>query len=202
MPGRVGGRTLYPGRRANVAEETNLAFRPAGVADLAPVLDQQMREHRPAVARKEPDQVPFDLYRINLPRECQPLRDTAHVRVHDDAFVFSKGIAEDDVGLVPKEACRLDDLFDIFLLRGAERGGRSIALEQRRRHQVDALVGALRAEDRRDEELEGRLEVERAVGAWIVRGEPVVDLGGALGGWGGGAALLLRGRSRHRAPEW
>src|SRR6185312_5139418 len=159
MPGWVGDPTSYPGRRANVAEETNFALWPAGIADLASVLDEQVREHRPPVAGKEPNQVSLDLHWINLPGERQPLGDAAHMRIDDHPFVFSKGVAEDDVGrlsphagegderlqvvrhaagmplgdrgrhadetlgLVAKEARRLDDLFDVFLFGGGERGG-------------------------------------------------------------------------------
>src|SRR6185437_142501 len=109
---------------------------------------------------------------------------------------------DEALGLVAEEARRLDDLFHVALFGGGERGGSGIPLEQHGRHHVDALVGALRAEDRRDEELEGGREVERPRGGGIGRREPIVDLGGALGGRGGGSPLFLRGRSRHRAPEW
>ena len=47
--------------------------------------------------------------------------------------------------------------------------------EERRRDHVHAPIGALRAQDGRDEELERRLEVEGAVRIRIVLGESSVD---------------------------
>ena len=66
-------------------------------------------------------------------------------------------------------------------LASRHRRRRAVLLEQRGRHHVHALVGALGAENRGDEELKRRLEVERAVRVGIVLREPLVDLGRALG---------------------
>ena len=60
-------------------------------------------------------------------------------------------------------------------LGGGERRRRRVPREQRRRHHVHALVRALRAQDRGDEELERRAKVQRAVGIGVMRGQPVVD---------------------------
>jgi hypothetical protein len=49
-----------------------------------------------------------------------------------------------------------------------QRGRVRIALEQRRRDLVDALVGALRREDRRDEQFVGVAEVQLGIGAGML----------------------------------
>ena len=68
-----------------------------------------------------------------------------------------------------------------------ERARVGIALEQRRRDQVHALIGRLRREDRRDQQLEGVAVVELGVGVRMLRLERVEDvprLGGGLHGRG------------------
>jgi hypothetical protein len=54
------------GRGTQIVHDAFLAERPAGVADLASVRDQQMRQHGPLVARKEGHQILLDLHRIAL----------------------------------------------------------------------------------------------------------------------------------------
>ncbi len=49
--------------------------------------------------------------------------------------------------------------------------GVGIALEERRRHLVHALVGALRRQDRRDEQLVGVREMQLGIGAGMLFGE-------------------------------
>src|SRR5215208_4217034 len=55
-------------RRADVAQRAVGALRLAGVADAAAVEDQEVRQHRPAVAREERHQRLLDLDRVGLPR--------------------------------------------------------------------------------------------------------------------------------------
>ena len=69
----------------------------------------------------------------------------------------------DRLRLVAEEPRRVDRLLERSLVGGGERRGVGIRGEQRRRHLVDALVGALGGEDRRDQQLERRAEVERAL---------------------------------------
>ena len=76
---------------------------------------------------------------------------------------------DDALRLVPEEPGALDDLLDVLLLRARERLDGRIAREQHRRHHVHALVGALRAQDRGDEQLERRREIELAVRVGIER---------------------------------
>ena len=58
--------------------------------------DQQVREAPPVLARNEPHQVAFDLDRILLARESEPLREAAHVRVDDDPLRVAE-LRRDDV---------------------------------------------------------------------------------------------------------
>src|SRR5689334_10356661 len=88
---------------------------------------------------------------------------------------------DDALGLVAEEPGALDDLLDVLLLRARERFDRWIAREQDGRDHVDTLVGALRAQDRRDEQLKRRLEIELAVRVRVERREALVRDGGVSG---------------------
>ena len=128
------------------------------IADLAAMLDEQMREHGPVVLRKQRHERLLDLHRVRAGGEAEPVAETRDVRVDDDAVVAPEGIAEDDVRrlasytgklhecvhvgwniaavtlhergrhadealrLVAEEARGPDDLLDVFLLCGGERG--------------------------------------------------------------------------------
>ena len=80
-----------------------LAARPPRVADAAAVPDQQVREASPVVARHELHQVALDLHRILLPREAEPLRQPADVRVDDDALRVA-ALGRDDVRRLARDA--------------------------------------------------------------------------------------------------
>ena len=62
-----------------------------------------------------------------------------------------------------EEAGRLDLALEALRRRRHVVGGPTVSLEQRRRHDVHAFVGALRGEDGRDEQLERRREVQRTL---------------------------------------
>ena len=66
----------------------------------------------------------------------------------------SRAQRDDVLRLHPKEATRLDDLFDIGLPRTRELLRRRIFGEERRRGRIDPRVGALRRENHRDEQFE------------------------------------------------
>ena len=51
-----------------------------------------------------------------------------------------------------------------------------VALEQRRRDEVDALIGRLRGKNRRNEELEGVGVVQLGISVWVLRFELVEDV--------------------------
>ena len=62
-------------RRADVVEGADLAFRALRIADLASVLDEQMRKHRPLLARKERNQILLDLHGVGVLREAESVTD-------------------------------------------------------------------------------------------------------------------------------
>ncbi len=72
--------------------------------------------------------------------------------------------ADEGTGLRAEEAGGLDLRLELGGRRPRERAGVGISLEQRRRDLVDALVGALRRENRRDEQLVRRREIQLGVG--------------------------------------
>ena len=73
-------------------------------------------------------------------------------------------------GLGVVEAGRLDDLLQLLAVGARVVRGRGVAREQRRGHHVDPLVGGLRGQDRRDEQLERGLEVQLGVHVRIEHG--------------------------------
>ena len=80
------------------------------------------------------------------------------------------------LGLVVEEAGRSDDLLELGGVGDRERLGRRVAAEEPGRDHVHALIGALRGEDRRREELEGTFEVERTHRVRILLGETPLGL--------------------------
>jgi hypothetical protein len=88
-------------------------------------------------------------------------RDTAQGREFRDRARHVTAEAIDDVarrgndrpGLLTEKSRRFDDRFDIGGPGRRERFGCRVALEEPRSHLIDDLVGALRRQDRRDQEL-------------------------------------------------
>ena len=81
----------------------------------------------------------------------------------------SSGKADDVLRLVPEEARRSHDLFDVLLMRIGQRLGIGISREQDRGHHVHAHIGRLCREDRRNRELERVRILQLAVGIGILR---------------------------------
>src|SRR4051812_38050561 len=103
--------TLYPRRRAEVAEHAVFAARRAGDAHAAAVPDQEVREDAPVLARDEPLDVAFDLHRVVLLRQAEPLRKAADVRVHDDSLRIAE-LGRDDVRGLARDSGQLDELLE------------------------------------------------------------------------------------------
>ncbi len=81
------------------------------------------------------------------------------------------GHAEDVLGLRPVEAGGEDDALDVFGIRVREVVRGRVLREQRGRDLVDVLVGGLRGEDRRGEQLERVVVDQRALGARVLLGQ-------------------------------
>ena len=94
------------------------------------------------------------------------------------------------LGFVAEETGGADEVFDVFLFGRSECFGVRVFFEKGGRHHVDAHVGALRGEDGGDEELEGALVVQFAVGVGVGGAE---DVEKADGGSGTPRPTLLRG---------
>ena len=100
----------------------------------------------------------------------------------DFAFVVVDeclGGGTDIFRFVAEEAGGTDEVFEVFLARGGHAFGVRVFLEEGGGHQVDAHVGALRGEDGGDEELEGAVVVEFAVGVGVGGAEDAKKLAGA-----------------------
>ena len=93
--------------------------------------------------------------------------------------------------LVVEEAGGADEVFDVFLPGGGERFGVGIFFEEGGRHEVDPHVGALGRENGGDEELEGALVVQLAVGVGIGGAQSLQNGGSACGPF---HAMARRGR--------
>ena len=115
----------------------------------------------------------------------------------DFAFVVvdeGLGGGADVFRFVAEEAGGADEVFEVFLLGGGHAFGIGVFLEEGGGHQVDAHVGALRGEDGGDEELEGAVVVEFAVGVGVGGAEDAKKLAGAsVARFFGGAGLGGRG---------
>ena len=72
-----------------------------------------------------------------------------------ESFLDRLRHSDQALGLRAEETRRADQLLDLDGIGVREIGRRRIPGEQRRRHHVDPLVGALRRQDRRDEQLVG-----------------------------------------------
>ena len=72
--------------------------------------DEEVREAPPVGARHEPHEIPFDLHGILLPREPEPLRETADVRVDDDSLRLAE-LRRDHIRRLPRHAGQPDQLF-------------------------------------------------------------------------------------------
>ena len=80
--------------------------------------------------------------------------------------------AEQVLCLRPEESGTADHPLDLLLTGSGKRGRGRPAAEQFRGHQVHPPVGALGRENRRQEELQWRAEVERATGGGIELSQP------------------------------
>jgi hypothetical protein len=74
---------------------------------------------------------------------------------------------QDRLRLLPKESGGADDRFDLGRIRVRQRSRRAVGAKQLGRHLVDLGVRALCREDRGDEQLKRRLEVEGTLGVGI-----------------------------------
>ena len=123
-----------------------------------------------------------------LPADARELHELGHRARHLAAVALDEGAAEalERLRLVAEEAGGLDERLELFAsgICRVVRGGRA-GREERRRHHVDAHVGALRREDRRDQELERVAVVEGAMAAGVGGLETREDLGGARRARGG-----------------
>ena len=65
-----------------------------------------------SLARHELHQVALDLHRVLLPRQPEPLREPAHVRVDDDALRVAE-LGGDDVRRLARHAGQPHELVDV-----------------------------------------------------------------------------------------
>ena len=89
---------------------------------------------------------------------------------HLSAELFDDDVAAlfDVFRLVAKESRRLNEFLEFVQIRAGEIFGRGVAGKQRRSHHVDAFVGALRRQDGGDQQLQGPIVMQRAMGIRIL----------------------------------
>src|SRR5262249_45257378 len=73
------------------------AVRFSSVTTAAPVPDQPVTPVCPMLARDKLHQIELDLHRVLLSRQAEPLRETDHVRVYNDAHVFVKCVTQNNI---------------------------------------------------------------------------------------------------------
>ena len=56
--------------------------------------NQEMREQRPILSRKERHEILLDFYRVLLAGKAQTLAESGYMGVHRDALVDAKGISQ------------------------------------------------------------------------------------------------------------
>ncbi len=100
-------------------------------------------------------------------------------------MVLDQGLGGGDevFRFVAEETGGADEFFDVFLFGGGEMSGVRVFFEEGGGHHVDAHVGALRGEDGGDEELEGTVVIQFAVGVRVGGAEGLEDGRGGSGGW-------------------
>ena len=113
-----------------------------------------------------------------LSADAGQLDECLHVARHVAAVASDERVGHrDEVRcLAAEEASTPNHLLDILLSRGGERCGVGIPHEERWGDHVDAFVCALRAQNRRDEQLESVAVVECAMRVGVRALEPRVDL--------------------------
>lgn len=116
-----------------------------------------------------------------LATDAMELQQLLHRPGHDtpELLVQRPRHLHDRPRLLPVEARRADEAFELGQIRGGEIGGGSIAGEQRRGDLVHLGVGALGGEDRRYEQLQGIAVLERQTGDRVALTEDRGDPGGA-----------------------
>ncbi len=162
-----------------------VTIRFAGGAAAASVEDEPVAEQRPGAAGKELDQVPLDADGVAEFCEAEALGETAHVGVDDDAFVFVKGISEDNIGRLASRAGECGDGFEggwHFATVSGQEGGA---------HGTDVFGFVAVKAGGADDGLEFLLRNLSVVGCGTaaleeVFGDDVDPLIGALGGEDGG----------------
>ncbi len=199
--------------RAQVVQDARGALRSAGGAGVAAVQHHCRAESDPLVLWHRGHQVLFDLVRVVVVGQAQPLTDAGHVCIDDDATGDLVGVGQhhvrrlaghrrqgqqvvhvarhlaavaihqrpagvlDRLGLVTVVAGWPHHLFQLPQVRVGEGGRVGVLREQRRRHAVDALVGTLRRQDGRHQQLQGVLPVQLVARVRVGLAQPVDDGG-------------------------
>ena len=71
--------------------------------------DENVRQHRPVLARKQRHQVCFDFDGVCLLRKAQTRTQAPDMSVDDDTFVLSERVAENDIGGFASDAGQFDE---------------------------------------------------------------------------------------------
>ena len=97
-------------RVADLLEVTAVAFGFAGLADLAAMMDELMREGNPAVLRNDLHELLLDLLRCVAFGNAEAAGDAKDVGVDDHAFSLAEADAENHVGRLSRGAGDGDQL--------------------------------------------------------------------------------------------
>ena len=73
--------------------------------------DHQVTDVDPVLFRNDLHQVPFDFFRVILPRESKALGDTPDMSIDNDSHGFPERGSQDDVGGFPSYSRKLRKFF-------------------------------------------------------------------------------------------
>jgi hypothetical protein len=113
-----------------------------------------------------------------LPPDAGQVDQGVHARRHFARVALDEGVGHsgERLRLGPEEAGRLNLRLELVGRRPRQRACVRISLEESRRDPIDALVGALRRQNRRDEQLVRIAEVELGERARVLALELLEDL--------------------------
>ena len=98
---------VFSAALADVGDDAALAFRPARLADIAPVQDQPVMRVAHVFFRDDPDEALLDLFGRLAGRQAEPVADAEDVRV-DRHGRLAEGHVEHDIGGLAPDARQLD----------------------------------------------------------------------------------------------
>src|SRR5687768_9063168 len=101
---------LDPAGRTDLGDDALVAFRRSRIANSSAVKDENVRDVRPILTRKERHQLLLDFDRVLLRSQAKSHAEPSHMGIDDDSFTSSECVSENYVGGLPSDTGELDQL--------------------------------------------------------------------------------------------